>query len=95
MDDLQTAFARIGDSNSFHIKIDGTELGFYDNQTKVAYLRNNQLFINQSVVVQQMDVGLRTGVEDPTTHELGKGQWSWKVHANASGQNNLNLRWMG
>ena len=23
------------------------------------------------------------------------GQWSWKLHKNASGKNNLNLKWIG
>ena len=77
--------------------IKNEELGFYQATNKVAYLRNNQLFINQSVVVQQMDVGLPVGFPDPTTGELGLGQWSWKVHENSENppRNNLYLKWIG
>lgn len=81
--------AQIGDSDSFHIEMDGTELGFYDGGNKVAYISNQQLYITQSVVLQQMDLG---------TMEIdgGLGQWSWKIHPNGvDGKNNLNLKWVG
>ena len=42
----------------------------------------------QSVVLQQMDVG------QPMVDDKG-GQWSWKVHSNTNGQNNLYLKWIG
>ena len=84
----------IGDSTKFHVQIDGTELGFYDGNVKVAYVRNNQLFIERSVVVEQMDVGYPVGQVNPSTGEIGKGQWSWKVHE-VNGQNNLYLKWLG
>lgn len=78
----------IGSENGFHVKIDGTELGFYDKTgSKVAYVRNDQLFIERSVVVQQMDVGTKAV-------DGGLGQWSWKVHE-VNGQNNLYLKWLG
>ena len=80
--------AQIGDSNYFHIEMDGTELGFYDGVNKVAYISNQQLYITQSVVLEQMDLGR-------TVLDYGFGQWSWKVHKNANGQNNLNLKWIG
>lgn len=82
--------AQIGDAAGFHIEMDGTELGFYQASRKVAYISNNQLYITQSVVLQQMDLG--TMVNDG-----GLGQWSWKVHANAETppRNNLNLKWIG
>ena len=79
--------AIIGDEGGFHIKIDGTEIGFYQAAQKVAYINGNKLYITQSVVLQQMDVG--TPVADG-----GLGQWSWKVHA-INGQNNLYLKWLG
>lgn len=82
------ATAQIGDTSGFHIEIDGTELGFYEGTNRVAYISNQQLYITQSVVLQQMDIGT------PTQNNIG-GQWSWKVHKNASGQNNLNLKWIG
>lgn len=82
--------AQIGDAASFHIEMDGTELGFYQADRKVAYVSNQQLYITQSVVLQQMDLG--TKVSDG-----GLGQWSWKVHANGATprRNNLNLKWIG
>ena len=82
--------AQIGDSAGFHIEMDGTELGFYQADRKVAYISNNQLYITQSVVLQQMDLGI------PVANG-GLGQWSWKVHANGltPNRNNLNLKWIG
>lgn len=83
------ATAQIGDTSSFHIEMDGTELGFYQAENKVAYISNQQLYISQSVVLQQMDLG------EPYNGVTGFGQWSWKVHKNANGYNNLNLKWIG
>ena len=82
--------AQIGDAAGFHIEMDGTELGFYQASRKVAYISNNQLYITQSVVLQQMDLGI-------TVNDGGLGQWSWKVHANGDNppRNNLNLKWVG
>lgn len=80
----------IGDQKKFHVKITGTELGFYQGSQRVAYINNNQLYITQSVVLQQMDLGT------PVSNG-GLGQWSWKVHANGQtpSRNNLNLKWIG
>ena len=82
--------AQIGDAAGFHIEMDGTELGFYQASRKVAYISNNQLYITQSVVLQQMDLGI-------TVNDGGLGQWSWKVHPNGDNpsRNNLNLKWVG
>ena len=84
------ATAQIGDAAGFHIEMDGTELAFYQASRKVAYISNNQLYITQSVVLQQMDLGI-------TVNDGGLGQWSWKVHANGETppRNNLNLKWVG
>ena len=84
------ANAVIGDPNKFHITItpnyDNTQQGrisFYsDAGTEVAYISGDQLFINKSVVIMQMDVG-----DDD-------GQWSWKIHK-INGENNLYLKWLG
>lgn len=67
------------------------EIGFYQGLNKVAYINNNQLYITQSVVLQQMDLGM---IYDGIT---GFGQWSWKVHKNGQNpsKNNLNLKWIG
>ena len=82
--------AQIGDAAGFHIIADGTELGFYQADRKVAYISNQQLYITQSVVLQQMDLGT-------TVNDGGLGQWSWKVHPNGEtpSRNNLNLKWIG
>ena len=66
------------------------ELGFYEGTNKVAYITNQQLYITQSVVLQQMDLGT-------PVNKGGLGQWSWKVHANheTPPRNNLNLKWIG
>ncbi len=83
--------AVIGKEDGFHIKIDGTEIGFYQAAQKVAYINGNKLYITQSVVLQQMDVG--TPMSDG-----GLGQWSWKVHTttiNGNTKNNLYLKWLG
>ena len=82
--------AQIGDAASFHIEMDGSELGFYDGANKVAYISNQQLYITQSVVLQQMDLGTMVA-------NGGLGQWSWKIHPNGDNpsRNNLNLKWVG
>ena len=71
------------------------ELGFYDGENKVAYIRNDRLFINQSVVVSQMDVGLK--INPAEGEPAGNGQWSWKIHENSDTppRNNLYLKWIG
>lgn len=79
---------RIGDENGFHIVMTGNKLSFFQKEEEVAYITNNQLYITESVVLQKMDVGT------PVSNESG-GLWSWKVHKNASGLNNLNLKWIG
>lgn len=79
---------KIGDENSFHIKIKSDELGFYDGPNKVAYVSNQQLYITQTVVLQQMDLG-------QTVESGGLGLWSWKIHTNKNGRNNLYLKWIG
>lgn len=80
----------IGSATGFNVKITGTELGFYQGTQRVAYINNNQLYITQSVVLQQMDLGT------PVANG-GLGQWSWKVHPNGQNprRNNLNLKWIG
>ena len=87
--------AQIGDSNSFHISLSGTRLGFWkgteqDANNEIAYISGQQLYITKSVVLQQMDLG--TMIVDG-----GLGQWSWKVHPNGESpsRNNLNLKWIG
>ena len=87
--------AVIGDERFFHIAITPNynstgsgRISFYsDPSTEVAYISGNQLYITQSVVLQQMDVGTKVNAG-------GLGQWSWKVHE-VSDRNNLYLKWLG
>lgn len=79
--------AIIGKEDGFHIQISGSEIGFYQVDQKVAYISGDRLYITQSVVLQQMDVGTPVA-------KGGLGQWSWKVH-DVNGQNNLYLKWLG
>lgn len=83
------ATAIVGDPDYMHITMTGTRLSFYDGQQEVAYIDDQQLYITQTVVLQQMDLGI------PAPN--GLGQWSWKVHANSETppRNNLNLKWIG
>ena len=88
--------AVIGNPNEFHIEIDSDELAFYhgardeDKTNRVAYVSGQQLYITKSVVLQQMDLGIKIA-------DGGMGQWSWKVHPNKDNppRNNLNLKWIG
>lgn len=75
-------------NNNYYEKKEEPRLSFYrDSDHEVAYISENKLYIMQSVVLQQMDVGT------PIAND-GKGQWSWKVHEVGS-RNNLYLKWLG
>lgn len=87
------ATAQIGNPYAFHISMSGTRLGFWKGDesvasNEIAYISGQKLYITQSVVLQQMDIG-------SPANDGGLGQWSWKVHANANGDNNLYLKWIG
>ena len=93
--DTEHSIVRIGNAQSTHVSITPTELGFWQgseetDDNKIAWVSGNQLHINQTVVLQQMDLGL-------PVMDSGLGQWSWKVHANGQSpsRNNLNLKWIG
>ena len=87
--------AVIGNPGGFHITITANynntnkpRLSFYrDEEHEVAYISEDKLYITQSVVLQQMDVGTKM------VNGVG-GQWSWKVHA-VNNKNNLYLKWLG
>lgn len=89
--------AIVGDPQRMHITMTGTRLSFYDGVNEVAYIDGQKLYITQTIVLEQMDLGLPFGYVNPATHEVGKGQWSWKVHPNDENppRNNLNLKWVG
>lgn len=49
------AVLELGASNSpFAVKLSNTELGFYQNGTRIAYLSNQQLNISQAVVLSKL-----------------------------------------
>ncbi|MCQ2563866.1 MAG: hypothetical protein MJ128_05210 [Mogibacterium sp.] len=84
--------AVIGDPHGMHIQMTGgneARLSFYNNETEVAYIDGQKLYITQTIVLEQMDLG--------ETIPKGKGQWSWMVHPNDENppKNNLNLKWVG
>lgn len=64
MNSLQTNLAYIGDPNGYHLELTGEKIGFYDGSQEVAYINNQRLYINQSVVLDEM--------------QLGNEKWSWK-----------------
>lgn len=48
----------LGASDSpFAVKLSNTELGFYQNGSRIAYLSNQQLNISQAVVMKQINLG--------------------------------------
>lgn len=58
----------VGAESGFHISISGTELGFYQGATRVAYISNNELHIPRAVVVDSMRIG----------------RWSWRQRDNGN-----------
>lgn len=81
--------ASIGDPNSFHIEMSDNRLSFFrDAVNEIAYMSGDKLYITQSVVLQQMDVGT------PMVGGVG-GQWSWRIQPDSNGANNLYLKWLG
>ena len=75
------------EGGEFKTVLNSTELAFYQGDNKVAYINNNKLHINETVVIQGMNVGTLAS-------EGGLGAWSWKVHE-IDGKNNLYLKWLG
>lgn len=78
---------QIGIDKSFNLRIDAEELGFYDRDVKVAYLNNKTLYITQSVVVDEMKVGIKE-----ISPESKREEWSWKYD---SSDRSLYLKWIG
>ena len=88
--------ARIGNQNGFHINVvanaDTGEVAFWAGPenleaNKVAYVSGQELYITQTVVLNQMNIGT-------TKEDNGDGQWAWRVHE-VNGSNNLYLKWLG
>lgn len=77
---------QVGINESFNLKINEEELGFYEGNVKVAYLNGQTLYITQSVVVDEM----RVGTKEVNNQELE--EWSWKYDPN---DRSLYLKWIG
>ena len=39
----------IGDRSNFHVRIDGNEIGFYNNDTRLAYVNGSELYVTNSL----------------------------------------------
>ena len=78
--DLDNDTVQLGSSDSFHVVADSQELGFYQADTRVAYVNGNQLYIPYTVVLNAMQVG-----------EDGGNCWEWRLQDNG----NLTLKWIG
>ena len=62
---FQNGILELGASNSpFAVKLSNTELGFYQNGMRIAYLSNQQLNISQAVVMKQINLGIYQIVYD-------------------------------
>lgn len=57
----------LGDaSNGYTAKLDSQELGFYDSNTKVAYISNNKLFISNGQITDNLQIGHYQWITDST-----------------------------
>lgn len=55
---FEEGILKLGSSNSpFDVRLSNMELGFYENDKKIAYLSNQQLNISQAVVMKQINLG--------------------------------------
>lgn len=78
--DLDSGTVLLGDAAGFHMVADATELGFYDGQTRVAYVNNGMLYVPLAVGVNAIQVG-----------DEGAPSWQWKLRDNG----NFQLKWVG
>lgn len=76
-DNLQNALAvyirynngvlELGDaSNGYVAKLDAQELGFYDGDTKVAFISNNKLYITNAEITDNLQIGKYQWITDNT-----------------------------
>lgn len=78
--DLDGDTVQLGSSDSFHVVADAQELGFYQGDTRVAYVNGDRLWIPLSVVLTAMQVGIEGG-----------DCWEWRLQDSG----NLTLKWIG
>lgn len=56
---FQNGILELGASNSpFAVKLSNTELGFYQNGSRIAYLSNQQLNIEYAIVMTKLNIGI-------------------------------------
>lgn len=78
--DLDSGTVLLGNSAGFHLVADANELGFYQGQTRVAYVNNEMLYVPLAVGVNAIQVG-----------NEGQPSWQWKLRRNG----NFQLKWVG
>ena len=73
--------AEMGKSDSpFKVKLDNTELGFYENGQRVAYINNQRMYETDVEISNVLTIG-----------NYANGYWDWVPRANG----NLSLKWRG
>ena len=78
--DLDSGTVLLGDAQGFHMVADSTELGFYQGQTRVAYVSNEMLYVPLAVGVNAIQVG-----------DGENTSWQWKLRRNG----NFQLKYVG
>lgn len=64
---FQNGVLELGASNSpFAVKLSNTELGFYQNGSRIAYLSNQQLNIEYAIVMTKLNIGTFSWSYDAT-----------------------------
>lgn len=62
-----TGVLELGDNASGYVaKLTDTELGFYDGDTKVAYISNNKLYITNAEITDNLQIGKYQWITDST-----------------------------
>lgn len=78
--DLDGGTVQLGPTDGFHVVIDQSELGFYDGQTRAAYVNGGMLYIPLAVGVTAIQVG-----------DIGDESWQWTLRENG----NFRVKWTG
>lgn len=64
---FQDGVLELGASNSpFAVKLSNSELGFYQNESRIAYLSNQQLNIEFAIVMSKINIGIFNWTYNPT-----------------------------
>lgn len=73
---------RLGSNNSeFSVRISKTEIGFYQGETKVAYISNKELYITDALIYSKLTIGNK--IKRLTiTHEPQNNAFVWRIEKN-------------